>query len=159
MVRTSLNLHVDVFARLKMTADAWDASIRDVIVCILKKVMNDIEKFPVGTGAVKYQERDSAENWHNFCIRFKPDEFDFFTDLRKFNKHSLSLLVALAVKRYLSKISKKRQGGRHNYVEFHGYTIYRSAVNRIQRWHIYWGAHPGRAQTGTCALYRRVAGG
>ena len=90
---------------------------------------------------VKYQSDDMPENWHCFHVRFKPDEYEFFIDLGKVCKCSVSLLVALAVDRYTDELIKEKAVKKDvdNYILFKHYLLNKVIVDGIICWQMYWG--------------------
>ena len=103
------------------------------------RLMKDNRLRNRGFSTVTYQCDDLHENWHCFHIRFKEDENEFFVDLRKFSKFSVSYLLAMAVKRYLDDIIKDGVKSIDNYNLFSNYVLYHDVVEGIITWHIYWG--------------------
>ncbi|OHD63030.1 MAG: hypothetical protein A2176_09420 [Spirochaetes bacterium RBG_13_51_14] len=68
----------------------------------------------------------------------KPDEYEFFLDLRKVFKQSVSRLVAYAIDKYLDEITQKIRKGSDNY-RFKNYAISRIIIEGVICWVLYWG--------------------
>jgi hypothetical protein len=105
---------------------------------------------------VRYQERDPLRQWHRFSISFRKDENEFFTDLRKLGKLSVSYLVAIAVEQYLDELLRK--GTKiHNYVRFNHYAIGQRNDGGIICWELYWGEPPDPPKAaGAARIHRRT---
>ncbi len=141
MASTSINMHRNVFQIITDTAERLGKSRRDIVVYLLMRIMRDHDDLRGEFKMVRYQKKDKKENWHCFKIRFKQDEYEFFIDLRKVCKCSVSLLVARAVERYVEELINKKAGKKivGNYVLFKHYTLRRVIVEGIICWQLYWG--------------------
>ena len=139
MARTTLNIHKMVFARISAASVRLNRSKKQIIVLLLKRLMEEHSDFRGGLSTVKYQSRDVKENWHSFCIRFREDDSEFFSDLRKLCKFSVSCLLAIAADKYLGEILENGHHGIYNYVHFTNYVILHETVEGFYSWRIYWG--------------------
>ena len=140
MIATTLNIHVDVLSNINKVAAQLRKSRKEIIILLLKRMMEDQRALSRGFSTVRYQEDDEKVNWHCFHIRFREDENEFFVDLRKISKFSVSCLLAIAVKRYLGTlIEDLKNGNVDNYSSFNNYVLYQGVVDGIISWHIYWG--------------------
>jgi len=146
---TSLYIHLDVLARLNTAAKELKCSRRDLISMLLMRVANEIDRCHGRYRAVRYQATDPLKRWRRTCIRFSGDEYERVTDLRKFCKSSVSLLLAVAVHKYLPKIEKGEEQPEvlRNGRAGKGYAIGRAVLNGIVCWTIAWGGprKPGRS--------------
>jgi hypothetical protein len=140
MARTTLNINVDIFSRISTAATKLGKPRREVIVLLLMRIMQNHSMPHRGFTTVKYQPDDDKDKWHPFQICIRPDENEFFMDLRKFCKYSVSYLVAIAVEKYLDQLVDDAGGtGIHNYVYYRNYVIYREVVDGVISWRLYWG--------------------
>ena len=140
MLATTVNLHRDVLARITKVAIRKNKSRRDIIVMLLMRLMRDRHMAPRGFTTVKYQPDDDRKNWRCFHIRFRHDEYEYFTDLRKFIKCSVSLCIALAVDRYLDELTCKfKKKFVDKYMRFCNYVLRREIIEGIICWNLYWG--------------------
>ena len=140
MIRTTLNIHVNVLSKICETAERLDTSMTKVIVLLLMRIMNDMDSFPHRFKTVSYQEDDVKENWHCFHIKFREDHNEYFIDLRKLCKFSVSFLLAIAVKRYLDKLIED-MGGKSgdNYVYYTNYVLHGEEIEGVNSFTFYWG--------------------
>ena len=108
----------------------------DLIIYLLKSVMNDIS-VPCDFGClVRYQKRSNQENWHTFHIKLRIDEYEYFLDLRKLLKMSVSRILADAARRYLQNKGKKNIGNKY---QFKNYIIIKELINNSICWKLVWG--------------------
>jgi hypothetical protein len=140
MLATSINVHIRTLSALSRAAQAMGVSRRDVVVRLLMRIMHDVDMYQSGCRTVRYQPDDEKGKWRCFPLKFKPDENEFFADLRKVCKCSVSLLVAMAVDRYLDELLTKSAGKiEYNYNIFRNYFIKKVIIDGIICWQIYWG--------------------
>ena len=136
MIETTINIHVGMIDKINQISKIYKISRNKVIKDLLKKVMEkDLNNFSFNK-CVKYQDSDSKENWHKFHILLDTDEYEFFIDLRKFFKMSVSAIVAYAVKKYYREMLKFKSTD--NYL-FKNYIIIKEVINNVVTWKIYWG--------------------
>jgi hypothetical protein len=140
MPRTTLNIHTDVMTQISHAATKINKSQRDIIVMLLIRIVQNHSGLQRGFTTVKYQPDAGKEAWHKFHICYRSDENEYFGDLRRFCKYSVSYLVAIAVEKYLDQlIGDKTEKGRDNYACFRNYVLYQEVVDGILSWRIYWG--------------------
>jgi hypothetical protein len=102
-METTLNVRGAVFRKLESAARMRSIT-RSALIRSLFKCMLDDAAMMVRTGMlIQYQERRASGEWHTVHVVFDAVENEYFQDLRKLSKMSLSLILALAVERYLDK--------------------------------------------------------
>lgn len=138
-METTLNIGVDVFGQIAAAAEIRGISRSAMITCLLKCVMNDIPDSTRIGKMVKYQERRSPSDWHVFHLSLREDEYEYFLDLRKLFKMSLSLILVYSVNKYLSKMMKKNCTDNYSYKN---YVLIRELIDNIISWRILWGYPP-----------------
>jgi hypothetical protein len=139
MIATSINIRNEIFGTLSRAAVKLSISRRDIIVRLLMRIMRNIDKHQGGFTSVRYQPDGPGSGWHCFSIKLNPDENEFFSDLRKICKCSVSLLVAMAVEKYLNDMLEEKLKAIYNKSPFVNYIIHRELVDRVICWRIYWG--------------------
>jgi len=138
-METTLNIDPGIMKKITLAAEAKKISRAELIIILLNNVMDNTNK-PYFLGKmVKYQKRRSHNEWHRFHIDLRPDEYEFFLDLRKLLKMSVSLILAYAVEKYLQLILRKATD---NYLH-RNYLMIRESINGIKCWKLYWGYPPG----------------
>jgi hypothetical protein len=157
-LKTSLNMGTDTLTRVTWAAEQLDRPMREIVVILLRRVMRDIDRFQGGFTLVKYQKGRPGRKWHCFCIEYYEDENEFFTDLRKLSRFSLSNLVAIAAKRYLLEIVRGEKNGILKYLHYCDYLIRQQTIDGIRSWIFYWGIPEKRMNTYPPATILRFTG-
>ena len=144
-MKSTLNIGIDIMNQISKAAGAKGMYCSTLIVILLKKAMKDIGNPDCLGRLVQYQKRRRKQEWHTFHINWKEYEYEYFQDMKKLCKNSVSLLLAKAVKKYLGK--KNRIKKSDNYL-FINYTIVKELIDNIICWRYIWGYSP--------ALVRRI---
>jgi hypothetical protein len=139
MLRTSLNIHLDILARIDAAAVYLKLSHRAIIVRLFMRVVRDYRRYPGGFTLVKYQKADPEKRWHCFPICYSKKENEVVTDLRKLGKFSASRFLAIAVHRYLDELVREIEEGVLNYDEPLTWSLGLKRVDGSLCWEIYWG--------------------
>jgi hypothetical protein len=135
-MKTTLNIHYEILKIITVAAQERAISRSDLIISLLKRVMEDMST-PGDLGRlVQYQKRGKAADWHTFHIKLRVDEYEYFLDLRKLLKMSVSLILSYAVKRYLINTPEKNIGDNYPYKN---YVIIRELIDNIICWKLVWG--------------------
>lgn len=104
----------------------------------MRRLGDDHDNMVATWSRVRYQKRDETGNWRHLHLTLRPDEYEFFLDLRKVFKFSVSSLVAYAVEKYLEEIVKKLSKGSDNY-RYKNYMFQRFIVDGVICWIFSWG--------------------
>lgn len=144
---TSIYMHRRTRTAVDRAAIRLGKSRRDIIVNLLMRVMARTASYQRTFTTVKYQADDPNGDWRPFCIRFSGVEYEFFTDLRKFCKNSVSLFVAIAVKEYLPGLITEYERGIYNYYSYREYLVAQGSMGKIHCWLSCWGGHRGPQKT------------
>ena len=140
MIYTTLNIHKGVFEKISAAAEKLNKSKREIIVLLLMKLMGDYNSFRFRFSAVAYQPDADEDSWHCFHINFREHEYEYFTDLRKLTKFSVSFLLRIAVYRYLDKLTESFDEPTDNYLMFKDYTVLHKDIDGFLVWTFIWGA-------------------
>ncbi len=135
-METTINMHLVTFKRLSKASELCGVSRSELIMKLVKEMMNSTPDNRSLGKMVQYQERCEPDCWRRFHLQVRMDEYDYMLDLRKFFKMSVSLIIAFAVRKYLNKIIKNINTD--NY-PFKNYVIIREIVDTIICWRIFWG--------------------
>jgi hypothetical protein len=135
-MKTTLNVHVDILKKIIFAAELQCISSSQMIVILLKQAMNRVGN-PDNLGKlVQYQKRSSPEMWHPFHIKWKPDEYEYFQDMKKLLKMSVSLILAIAVKKFLKKLLKQNISDNYRH---HNYILVKEVIDGFVLWKLIWG--------------------
>ena len=134
-MKTTLNIRKVLLEALASAAESRGISRSAMAIILLKKEMSDFggPEFP-GT-LIRYQERANCDDWHTFHIRYRPDEYEYFQDMRRLGKFSVSYFLQRAIKKYI--LQKKNNKNGDNYL-FKNHVIIKDIVDNIICWKVYW---------------------
>ena len=135
-MKTTLNVHIDILEKIQRAAEKRCISCSSMIVMLLQKVMQARDNNVRMGRLVQYQERKRKEDWHRFHITWRADEYEYFLDLRKLLKMSVSRILAEAVEKYLKKLKKKDFTDKNR---IRNYVLMGGIVDRVKQWHFFWG--------------------
>jgi hypothetical protein len=138
-METTLNIRIELLEKITSTAQERNISRSELIIDLLQKVMAD-ESSRVRMGKlVKYQEKRKAKEWHRFHVCFREDDYEYFLDLRKLMKMSLSFILAYAVKKYLDELAQVKKTDNYRYTN---YLIIKDWIGSVVCWRLVWGYPP-----------------
>lgn len=89
-------------------------------------------------GGIRYQERIGGVARGRMHLRLRCDEYEFFLDMRKVWKMSVSFLVAYAVEHFLDELIQKLIRNPDNY-RYRNYAMTKVYANDVTCWIFYWG--------------------
>lgn len=99
-----------------------------------------------GGGGIAYQERTPRGSKKRVHFSLGEMEYEFFNDMRKFFRKSISFLIAIAVRKYLpiivERILNKVVALKKNNYPLYKYAIRRKCIENNVFWLIYWGLPP-----------------
>jgi hypothetical protein len=135
-METTLNVSHDILKTIEAEAGRYGISRSRMIGILLKMVLDDASML-VRTGRmVQYQDRREREEWRRIHVCFNEAEYEYFLDLRKLCKMSLSLILAYAVRKFLKKCNVT-DNNRYN-----TYSIIKENIGTTTGWILLWGAPP-----------------
>ncbi|OHD70438.1 MAG: hypothetical protein A2W19_15605 [Spirochaetes bacterium RBG_16_49_21] len=138
-METTLNIRVDILERVAKAAQLKNMTCSEMIVLLIKQVMGDI-RFPEPIGRlVRYQERRWPKDWRVFHVQVREDDYEYLVDCRRLFKMSVSLILAYAVQRYLSKLLKRKMTDNYHFMN---YMLIRETIDNLISWRLIWGFPP-----------------
>lgn len=138
-METTVNIHVAILNQIARAAESRGISRSEVIIFLIKKVMSENYKNLSMGRMVKYQQKDNPDSWHVFHLNLREDDYEYFLDLRKLRKMSVSLILAYAVEKYLGKKGNKVFTDNYRFIN---YVIIKEMVDDVICWRFYWGYPP-----------------
>jgi hypothetical protein len=139
LMETTLNIHTDILEQIAKAAQSNHISRSEMILFLIKKVARDISN-PGRIGRlVQYQDKARPEDWRVFHVKVREDMYEYWLDLRKLLKMSVSLILAHAVKRYLDKPMKVDRTD-NNLCK--NYIILKEVIDSVIIWKFVWGFPP-----------------
>ncbi len=137
-IRTTVNLREDDALVLQRAA-AEAGVTRSRLVSALLRRRAELEKRRVKAWErVRYQERDESANWKKVHVSLRGDEYEFFIDLRKVKKFSVSFLISQAIRELLDDVLKMIVGKVDKYY-YNGYAFMGMVVGNVTCWLFCWG--------------------
>ena len=140
-IETTINIQGLLKRRILLASCRSGKTCSDIVTTALKLVMKEA-RHQVKIGLrVKYQERRDSSEWETLHVQWQPADYEYFTDLRKFRKMSVSNIVSYAIKKYLNHIVD--QFSTDNYPDvFTGYVCIKEIIDSIPSWRLIWGRPP-----------------
>jgi len=154
-IETTLNIRADVLVTLNEAAGESGRTRSDLIITLMKMVMkNDTNRFSL-CRPVKYQDKSGKGSWRKVHVSLNEDNYEFFLDLRKFLKMSVSCILAFAVKKYLKDLTSS---GITDNTLIKNYVLTRGVIDGHIYWQIIWG-YPRKIEehmAGNCMTNRKA---
>lgn len=140
-IETTININKRVIEILNEKAKETGKSKTSIIKSLMQKIMSDNQKMLKSFSSVKYQAKDKKENWHKLHITLNEYEYEYYFDMRKFFKMSVSFILAFAVSVYLNEVVENlltKERNADNYL-FRNYIFIKETIDETICWRIYWG--------------------
>jgi hypothetical protein len=143
MIETTAYLDRECIDLLAAMADDAGISRSKLVVLLLKRVMKDHAALVRYDCSVKYQERKPVIKRKRIHVGVELRDYEFFIDMRKLFKLSVSFLIAYAVKMHLEELLRKMSDpGYDEYADNYPYQHYFIIPEKVDSaicWKIYWG--------------------
>jgi len=144
MIKSSVNINIGKLSLLENFSKINEVSINEVVTLLLRKIMEDGKYSAKKFRAVKYQKIDPDKNWDTLTVYFEDVDYEFFTDMRKFFKESVSLLLSKAIELFLNTILSEVKEILLNYADS-DWDISMDDIETGTIWTIFW-IKPGKHQ-------------
>jgi spore coat polysaccharide biosynthesis predicted glycosyltransferase SpsG len=141
LIESTLYVHKSILEKLERGAILSGRSRTFIIKQLMERLMDDNQNLISPSSRIKYQERDVKANWRILHIVVNEYEYEYYLDMRKFYKMSVSFLLAYAVRQYLNAVineSLDNNINTDNYL-YRNYIFTKKKVDGIVCWQIYWG--------------------
>lgn len=137
-IETTININPDVFRMISKAVLLTGQSKNQIISSLMRRIGDDHDAMVATWSRVRYQKRYNNVHWCHLHLTLRPDEYEYFLDLRKIFKFSVSFLVSYAVEKYLDEILDNLSKGDDNY-RYKNYMITRVIVDGVISWILSWG--------------------
>ncbi|HPC41866.1 MAG TPA: hypothetical protein PLM53_08155 [Spirochaetota bacterium] len=144
-IETTINLDIGVVNDIVRASMITGISRRDIVSSLIKRLSRDHQGMVRSWIRVRYQARTGGNAWKRLHLALWPDEYEFFLDMRKVCKMSVSFLVSYAVLKYLDEVIRLLLKNSDNN-RYKNYLIFNRIVDGIVCWTYCWGmprAFPG----------------
>jgi hypothetical protein len=135
-IETTLNIRNTSLEKIHRAAQLSGKTQTEVIVILIKQMMNDSRNQVRCGKRVQYQDRNENDVWHIFHLQLRPDDYEYFLDLRKLLKMSVSLILTRAVEKYIKKLMATKFTDNYQYKN---YIIAREVIDNVICWKLIWG--------------------
>ncbi len=139
-INTTMYVHNKVLNKIKNVVGDNREFRNKLIIALLKRAMRDHDKLENNFRSVKYQDDDTAGKWKTLHVKFGKGENEYFQDMRRVFKMSVSLILAYSVKNYLIEVLNDllRMDPLDNYPP-KNYLILKDIVDDVVCWRLFWG--------------------
>jgi hypothetical protein len=135
MIRTTVNMTREVYEMICSVSRKSGMSKTTVIKILLRKISTKEKRVKMWK-RIEYQKRNSSQEWQTFHLSIEEAEYEYYLDLRKLLKKSLSLIIFIAANEFIEIVNTTLSD---NY-PFFNYIITSSETTfGIQKWSVYWG--------------------
>ena len=135
-METTLYIRKDILKKITLAASSRGISRTRMIRSLLAHSMKDTSRPMMPGTMVAYQGASERYDWHRFHMVIRPDEYEYFLDLRKFLKMSVSKILAYSVERYLCD---ERSINRTDNYPMINYILSREIIDDIICFKLIWG--------------------
>ena len=141
LIESTMHMHKSTLEMLNRGAEITGRSRTFIIKLLMQRIMSENQKMLKSHSRIKYQPRDDKENWFRLHVVINEYEYEYYLDMRKFYKMSVSFILAYAVRRYLDEILSKLLNGNKNTDNYFykNYIFIKRTIDGITCWQIYWG--------------------
>ena len=141
IIETILHVNKCILETLNKSSETTGRTRTFIIMLLMQRVMSDNQKMLKSYSRIRYQERDKKDNWHRLHIILNEYEYEYYQDMRKFYKMSISFILAYAIRRYLDNIVNKLLNSNNNTDNYHfrNYVFVKETIDEVTCWRIYWG--------------------
>jgi hypothetical protein len=137
-IETTININPYVLGMISRAVLITGQPRNQIISNLLGRLAYDHVKMVATWSRVRYQNRNTGGKWSHLHLSLRPDEYEYFLDLRKIFKFSVSFLVSYAVEKYLDEILDNLCKGDDNY-RYKNYMLTRVIVDGVISWILSWG--------------------
>ncbi len=146
MIKTTYVMKHDVREALDRAMVRTGLGRDELLVLAVEKTLQNHTEHEEEEGSIVYQERSPVGTKSRGHVKLGKMEYEFFQDMRKFFKKSISFIIAISIVRYLDVvvqniINGKKCEKKDNYPEYK-YTILKKCIETDVFWLIYWGLPP-----------------
>ncbi len=139
----------DVIALLENAEETTKYPKEKLLMLAMRKMMKDYEAYERTDSRIEYQKRfneDTGERIKKQRVKMKVSfcDYNYFQDMRRIFRRSISLVMAIAVYTYLAEIiekilNKEIEAVLADTYPFQNYAIMGKCIENIPTWRIWWG--------------------
>ncbi len=148
-IYTTYVMRDEVIALLEEAEEKTKLPKEELLVQAMRKMMKDYETYERTDGRIEYQKRfdeDTGEHIKKQRVKLKVNlcDYNYYQDMRRIFRRSISLVMAIAVYTYLAEIvekilNKEIEALLADTYPFQNYAIMGKCIENIPTWRIWWG--------------------
>ncbi len=135
-MNTTLYIRTGILKMIAKIAHSHRKTCSEMIVLLIKEGIADISASSSIGKMVQYQDRNCSERGRPVHVRLREVDYEYFLDLRRLRKMSVSLILACAVKKFSSQA--ERLNSPDNY-QWKSYILVKEVIGPIIVWKHIWG--------------------
>ncbi len=147
MIKTTYMMTKEVLMMLKDAEKRTGWTMIDLVIAVMRYAMRYHAKHEREHGRIEYQKRMNEDGMPipKFRVKIKCNEreYDYFNDMRRFFRRSISHVIAIAVLKYLPDLVERIENGAYDEeVDSYPYkscAIYDKCIEEATVFHIWWG--------------------
>ena len=133
MIETTLYIGKKTWEHIEIIARRTGKTKQAIVIWALHRFSIDSDSQSFSWSRIKYQQRSPHASWSQIHLRLTPSDYEFFLDIRKIFKSSVSRLVAMAVKKYIREIIRNKRMMSNNY-GIKNYVFSRINIYGVRTW-------------------------
>lgn len=137
LIETTMYVHKSILNMLDERAETDGRTRIFIIKLLMQRVMQDNQQMIKINSRIKYQGRDEKDNWQRIHVVLNEYEYEYYLDLRKFFKMSVSFILAYAAIKYLDELLD--WGNNTDNYLYRNYIFIKESIDGIVCWKTYWG--------------------
>ena len=152
MIETTIVIDKKLKEKLKLISQETGESMTSIINNMMKKIRNEHQSCWKFGKAVGYQGKKPKDQWSRLHLTLHSRDYEYFLDMRKLFKCSVSLLVAIGIDRYLDSYAENLEASKSmtDNCPYQHYVITLEYVDNVTCWKIYWGLPESMLTPATC---------
>ena len=140
-IDTTIYISVELHEALSREAERLKVPRVRLISSLLGHMSRRQRDYARAWTRVRYQARRPKGSWRRLHVGLRGDEYEFFMDLKKVFKMSVSFIIAVAIERYLDELSVLMEYDNDSY-RYRNYAMTQLMVGDVMCWVFYWGIPP-----------------
>ncbi len=147
MIKTTYMMTHEVLMLLKEARIRTGWSLVDLVIAVMRYAMRHHAKYEREHGRIQYQKRYDDDGMPIPKLRVKVKilerEYDYFNDMRRFYRRSISHVIAIAVLEYLPTLVELIENGEYddevNNYPYKSCALYDKCIEEATVFHVWWG--------------------
>ena len=135
-MNTTLYIRAEILKIIIQAACSNGKTFSEMIALLIKEGIANLSASNYMGRMVRYQSRDIAHRGRAIHVRLSKVDYEYFLDLRRLQKMSVSLILALAVRKF--SIEQEYSDASDNY-QWKSYILIKEAIGTIIIWKHVWG--------------------